>query len=158
MTEDARFEDGREAPLNLGAFDEDDLKIISALAQDAVFPMTECTWQPNSRRFAMLLNRFRWEDDGRDRHGAERVQSLLQFENVIQVTSQGIDRQDKDLVLSVLALEWHREESPSGTLTITLAGDGAIRLKLEAIELGLRDVSRPYRAPSGQTPRHPDSD
>ena len=38
MTEDARFEDGREAPLNLGALDADDLKVISSLAQDAVFP------------------------------------------------------------------------------------------------------------------------
>ena len=28
MTEDARFEDGREAPLNLGALDADDLKVI----------------------------------------------------------------------------------------------------------------------------------
>ncbi|MFT6446106.1 MAG: hypothetical protein ACJA1J_002364, partial [Sulfitobacter pontiacus] len=27
MTEDARFEDGREAPLNLGALDADDLKV-----------------------------------------------------------------------------------------------------------------------------------
>ena len=34
MTEDARFEDGREAPLNLGALDADDLKVISSLAQD----------------------------------------------------------------------------------------------------------------------------
>ena len=27
MTEDARFEDGREAPLNLGALDADDLQL-----------------------------------------------------------------------------------------------------------------------------------
>ncbi len=32
MTEDARFEDGRETPLNLAAFDPDDLAVISALA------------------------------------------------------------------------------------------------------------------------------
>ena len=32
MTDDATFEDGRETPLNLGAFDPDDLKVISALA------------------------------------------------------------------------------------------------------------------------------
>ncbi|MEC7258863.1 MAG: DUF2948 domain-containing protein, partial [Pseudomonadota bacterium] len=29
MSEDARFEDGREAPLNLGALDGDDLGVIS---------------------------------------------------------------------------------------------------------------------------------
>ena len=37
---DARFEDAREAPLNLGALEADDLKVIAALTQDAVFPAT----------------------------------------------------------------------------------------------------------------------
>ena len=41
MTDDARFEDGRESPLNLGAQDTDDLQVISSLCQDAVFPITE---------------------------------------------------------------------------------------------------------------------
>jgi hypothetical protein len=35
-----------------------------------------------------------------------------------------------------------------------LAGDGAIRLEVEALEVILRDVTRPYRAPSGKVPRH----
>src|SRR6056297_2100723 len=60
MTEDAKFEDGRETPLNLGAFDVDDLQVISSLAQDAVFPITEMTWRAGERRFGLLLNRFRW--------------------------------------------------------------------------------------------------
>ena len=30
MTEDARFEDGREAPLNLGALDAEDLTVIAS--------------------------------------------------------------------------------------------------------------------------------
>ena len=29
---DARFDDGREAPLNLGAFEVDDLQVIASLA------------------------------------------------------------------------------------------------------------------------------
>lgn len=62
MSEDARFEDGREVPLNLGALDGEDLKVLSALTQDAVFPVTEMTWRAKERRFAVLLNRFRWED------------------------------------------------------------------------------------------------
>ena len=38
---DARFEDGGEAPLHLVAQDAEDLAVISALVQDAVFPITE---------------------------------------------------------------------------------------------------------------------
>jgi hypothetical protein len=37
---------------------------------------------------------------------------------------------------------------------LTLAGDGAIRLEVEALEVALKDVTRPYRAPSGKAPSH----
>ena len=154
MTEDAKFEDGREAPLNLGAMEAEDLKIISSLAQDAVFPITEMTWQPTKRRFGLLLNRFRWEDRGRERHGPERVQSLLVVDNVLHVASQGIDRSDKDTILSLLALTFEPGAEGAGHVLLTLAGDGALRLEVEALEVTLKDVTRPYRAPSGKVPHH----
>ncbi|MBC7179793.1 MAG: DUF2948 family protein [Roseovarius sp.] len=154
MTEDAKFEDGREAPLNLGAMEAEDLKIISSLAQDAVFPITEMTWQPTKRRFGLLLNRFRWEDRGRERHGPERVQSLLVVDNVLRVASQGIDRSDKDTILSLLAITFEPGAEGAGHVLLTLAGDGALRLEVEALEVTLKDVTRPYRAPSGKVPHH----
>lgn len=154
MTDDARFEDGRETPLNLGALDEDDLKVISALVQDAVFPASEMTWRPRERRFALLLNRFRWEDRGRDRHGPERVQSVLAVDNVQKVASQGVPRGDADTILSLLAIDWRPGDAPGGVLELQLAGDGAIRLEVEALEATLRDVTRPYRAPSRKAPDH----
>ena len=40
---DARFEDGAEQPLRLMAQDADDLAVLSALLQDAVFPIIEMT-------------------------------------------------------------------------------------------------------------------
>ena len=75
---DASFEDGRERPLNLGAYEAEDLEVISSLVQDAVFPVTEMSWRVSARRFAILLNRFRWEDRvAAERRGRayERVQS-----------------------------------------------------------------------------------
>lgn len=155
---DATFEDGREAPLNLGALDADDLRVIAALVQDAVFPASEMTWQPTRRRFALLLNRFRWEDkEAAERRNRpyERVQSVLVFDSVLSVASQGIDRSDKDLILSLLDIAFHPAEDGAGEVLLTLAGDGAIRLTVEAVEATLRDVTRPYRAPSGHAPNHP---
>lgn len=154
MSEDARFEDGREVPLNLGALDGEDLKVLSALTQDAVFPVTEMTWRAKERRFAILLNRFRWEDAenararGRD---VERVQSLLVVENVTKVASQGVDRSDTDVILALLSIE---TDDGAEELTLTLAGDGAIRLSVDALEVSLKDVTRPYLAPSKKTPDH----
>lgn len=154
MSEDAKFEDGVEAPLNLGAMDPEDLQVISSLSQDAVFPITEMTWRAGERRFAILINRFRWEDQGRTRHAPERVQSLLVIDNVLRVASQGIDRKDRDTVLSLLSVTFEPGEEGSGHLILTLAGDGAIRLEIEALEATLKDVTRPYRAPSGKMPDH----
>jgi len=157
VTEDARFEDGGEAPLNLGALDGDDLAVLSALAQDAVFPATEMQWRPAERRFALLINRFRWEDAPKaERRGrpVERVQAVLVVDNVLGVASQGIDRRDGDTILSLLSVAFEAGEDGTGFVLLTLAGDGAIRLKVEALEVTLKDVTRPYKAPSGKAPSH----
>ncbi|RBW58753.1 DUF2948 family protein [Ruegeria sp. A3M17] len=156
---DASFEDGREAPLNLGAEDADDLQVISTLAQDAIFPITEMTWRPSERRFGLLLNRFRWEDKDaaarRDRP-FERVQSVLVFDSVLSVASQGVERGDKEMVMSLLSIDFEAGEDGAGQIMLTLAGDGSIRLSVEALDVTLKDVTRPYQAPSGQAPHHPE--
>lgn len=156
MSEDARFEDAHAAPLHLKALAPDDLPVISALVQDAVFPVAEIKWQPKRRRFAALLNRFRWEDEaaGLGRHAPERVRALLVVEDVTRVTSQGIDAREKDTVLSLLSLVWEPGADGAGRLVLTLAGDGAVALEAECLDVTLKDVTRPYLAPSGKTPRH----
>jgi hypothetical protein len=156
MSNDARFEDGGEAPLNLGALDTEDLAILSSLAQDAVFPASEMRWTKREGRFTLLLNRMRWEDKGADRHAPERVQSVLVFANVLGVSSQGVPKGDADTILSLLNIAFEQTDAPSGNVILTLAGDGAIRLNVEALDVTLKDVTRPYLAPSGKRPGHPD--
>jgi hypothetical protein len=154
---DARFEDGDDAPLRLIAQDAEGLGILAALLQDAVFPITEMIYAKTRRRFALLLNRFRWEDrDAADRAGRkyERVQSLLVFEDVLSVQTTGIDRDDKDRVLSLLDLPFAPGADGTGSLTLLLSGGGAIALNLETIDASLRDTTRPYFAPSGKAPNH----
>ena len=151
---DARFEDGREKPLNLGAQDADELQVLSALIQDAIFPITEMTWQAKQRRFGLLLNRFRWEEGARGQTAPERVQSILVVDNVMSVASQGVDRAETDMILSVLSATFEAGDDGAGDIVFTLAGDGAIRLSVEAIEMTLKDVTRPYNAPSKKAPSH----
>lgn len=154
---DARFEDGGEAPLRLVAQDAEDLKIISALLQDAVLPVTELKLDAKRRRFALMLNRFRWEDRDQAEHvgrSYERVRSVLVVEDVRKVQSMGIDRADKDLVLSLLSMSFEPGLDGTGRLILTLAGDGAVALDVEALDVRLDDVTRPYRAPSGKIPSH----
>ncbi len=157
MTQDATFEDGAARPLRLVAMDEDDLQVLSALCQDAVFPASEMQWQRGRARFGILLNRFRWEDVPFAQRGGrtpERVQSVLAVENVERVASQGVPRGDADTILSVLSVTFEPGEA-GGAVILTLAGDGAIRLQVSELEVALRDVTRPYAAVSGKVPDHP---
>ena len=149
---DALFEDGLDKPLRLIAFEVDDLQVISAVVQDAVLPACEMSWCPKQRRFALLLNRFRWEATQPD--FAERVQAVLSFEDVNSIQTQGFDRTDPDLILSLLNVTFEVDTDGMGYCIVTLAGGGAISLKVEALEASLRDVTRPYIAPSGMMPNH----
>jgi len=156
---DASFKDGATKPLNLAALDSDGLAVLSALVQDSVFPISEMRLDPKARRFALLLNRFRWEDqsaDGPKPREYERVQSVLAFDGVLNVASQGIDRSDKDVVLSLLTISFEATGEGAGNILLTLAGDGAIRLNVEMLDVLLKDVTRPYLAPSKRAPSHPE--
>lgn len=159
MVEDARFEDGGDTPLRLKAYDPQDLEILSALCQDAVVPMGEISYDAGQRRFAMLLNRFRWEDVDRAAKRSrpvERVQSVLLFDDVMSAKSSGVSAVDKDTIISVLAVTFKASDDGTGAIEITLAGDGDILLGVEALDATLKDVTRPYIAPSKKQPDHPE--
>lgn len=159
MSEDARFEDGGERPLNLGAVDAEDLQVVSALVQDSVLPVTEIAFQKRHHRLCLLLNRVRREDlDAAAQRGrpVERVQSLLTIETALSVGAQGIDKSDQEMILSLLSVSFEPGEEGGGHVLLTFAGDGALRAEVEALEVTLKDVTRPYIAPSGKAPSHPE--
>jgi len=156
---DASFEDGAEKPLRLKALDAEDLGVLSGFVQDAVFPANQIKWDRAGRRFAILLNRFRWEDAEKAetrKRDYERVQSVLVIEDALKVQSQGVDPSDKDLIMSLLSVSFEAGEDGTGQVSLMLAGDGVIRVEVEALEVVLKDVTRPYVAPSKSKPVHSD--
>jgi hypothetical protein len=133
------------------------VQVLSALVQDAVFPASEIAWRASERRLALLLNRFRWEDKPRaESRGrpVERVQSMLVIEDVLKVRSTGVQRGDADTILSILSIGFTPAEDGTGTVELTLAGDGAIAMEVECCNVVLQDVTRPYIAPSRKAPSH----
>jgi hypothetical protein len=153
MGDDARFEDGgpeAQRPLRLWATDVDDLQVLSTLCQDAVLPSSEMRWIASERRFAMLLNRYRWEDG----EAVERVRSILVASDVTRVAGDGVVPGAAETVLSLLSMTWEVGEAPAGRLVLSFAGDGAVAVEADCLDLRLTDVTRPYRAPSGSRPSH----
>ena len=157
MSEDARFEDGEDKALNIGAFDKSDLEIVSSLIQDSILPANEIKWLPTSNKLALLINRFRWEDknlaSSKDRE-AERVQSLLMISHVKSISSSGFSPKQRDKILSILSTSFDGDDGGLGNILFVLSGNAGIRVAVDALEINLRDVTMPYIAPSGLSPEH----
>ncbi|MEM7490540.1 MAG: DUF2948 family protein [Pseudomonadota bacterium] len=148
---DARFHDADDRPLRLWATDAEDLQVVSALCQDAVLQAADMRWMSGDRTLALLVNRFRWEHGTRT---PERVRTLLTATDIRHVRGQGVVPGDPDTVLSLLAVEWVPGADADGTLRLTFAGDGVVEAKGDCLDLTLRDVTKPYHAPSGKAPDH----
>ncbi len=131
-------------PLKLLALDTEDLQIMSAHLQDAVLRVADIAYVPAEKRFAMIANRFDWEgvsdDKGSSKEGFQRRRSAFRFDRVLGVQIQGVEQNAKDAVLELLAVQFEETDKPEGHVTLTFAGDGAIRLHVECIEAELRDL------------------
>jgi hypothetical protein len=153
MAEDARFEDS-DTPLRLMAEGAEDLEVISALLQDAVGKSVDLAWLPRARRFAVVVNRFRWE---RKDAAAERVQSGLSVENALRVRARGIIPRQEGTVLNVLRLSWEptgAAEDPSGVVRLICSEGVEFAIEVEALDVRVSDITRPWEAE--RRPRHPE--
>jgi hypothetical protein len=139
----------------LAATDAEDLQVISAKLQDAVARVGDLVLLPQSRRFAALFNRFKWEDADGKRGDNLRVRSGLHFDGVISAKSVKIMRGDPDAVLSLLAIQFLPTggEDPGGMIVLVFAGGGAIKLDVENIDAELSDISGEWAALG--KPSHP---
>ena len=101
--------------LKLRARDAGDLEMIAAILQDALVPLADMKYLPREQRFALMLNRFRWEGRRRSVSGSrlpsgrraksgsgqdarfadqdatafERVHAALVFDKVLGVKHRG---------------------------------------------------------------------
>ena len=132
--------------MKLAAADREDLEVLSARLQDAAGKLKDFAWLPRQRRFACVLNRYRWED-AKGLRGT-RVRSGLRFDGVLDVKSQNLKRGAPDAVVSLLAIKYtgYEEQAPGGVIELLLAGGGTIRLTVECIDAELSDLTGPWEA------------
>jgi hypothetical protein len=144
--------------LKLFALDADDLAIVSAHVQDAVLKVAEMAYLPREQRFVLICNRFDRSPlaVGASAGPPQRRRAALRFERVQKAQLQGLDLSQRDTVLSLLALQFEPGAEPSGQVTLIFAGQSAIRLVVESIELALEDLGPAWAASAA--PHHPDPD
>jgi hypothetical protein len=101
------------------------------------------------RRFALLMNRFAWEEGGKTR---QRKRAALHFDRVSDVKVAGIDTNAVDGVLELLTIRYIEADAPAGTIVLAFAGGGTIRLTVECLEARLQDLGATWAAKA--TPAH----
>lgn len=137
--------------LKLMAEDAADLEIIGAAVQDALVRVGDISVDKKARRFAMLVNRFRWEQ-ANETGPFERVRAALSFESVLGIKSRKVRLDSPEALASVLSVTFvPAEEPPGGKVNLVLAGGGEIELDVECLDALLMDLGDSWR-----TPRRPD--
>lgn len=137
--------DNQDSQLKLMALDAEDLQVISSCCQDSILKVRDLSYLAAKKQFTLELNRFAWEQDSKTKI-SERRKSVLHFAQVNGVKVSGIDRSDKEIVLSLLAVLYEKSDEPSGEIELVFAGDGAIKLNVECIEAQLSDMPAAWEA------------
>jgi hypothetical protein len=138
-----------DRPLKLVAFDREGLGVISAHVQNTCVKRADMAWAPGQRRFVVAGMRYDWV--GAKTGPAERVGSILQFDRVLKVLHLGLKDAPEDAVLNLLAITFEKTDPPAGIILLAFADGALVRLEVECVEVGLRDVGprRPAEACAG---------
>ena len=140
--------------LKLMALDADDLAVVSAHLQDAVIKTGDIAWDARHGIFTITLNRFVWEKAGEGLKGFQRRRALIAFKRVRAARSIGIDRTDREAVLSLLAIRFTQtDDGPEGTSELLMSGEASNALDVECIESQLADTGGAWE--TGLKPSHP---
>jgi hypothetical protein len=159
-------ENGR---LKLRARDAEDYRVLSAVLQDALVPVSDMTQLPRDKRFVMVANRFRWEaraplgdlpDAARAEPPAregdarfedaplyERVHCGITFDRVKDVHYRGFRKSNPDRILNLLAVV-----PDQGGVTLQFSEDAALRLQGPRVVCHLEDLGEPW--PTHWRPSH----
>ncbi len=131
--------------LKLLALDSEDLDVISATTQDAVVRVGDMGYAHEDRRFALLMNRYAWEEADARGKGL-RKRAGLHFDRVMAVSCAGIDQNARDGVLELLDIRFSETDAPGGIVELTFAGGQTVRLAVECLEARLQDLGAAWGA------------
>lgn len=143
-------------PLRLRARTADELPVIAAQLQDAIVPVAEIGYDPDTRLFVFVANRFRWDIgavDWSDEFGSDeadeeagpagpiylRTQCGVQFRNVRQVRRHKIDLADRGRLLDLLTIATYGDH-----IRLVFADDIEIDLTVGPFDVFMEDIGEPW--------------
>ena len=126
--------------LKLIAQDDEQLTILSSLAQDSIIKSNEMGYDKKNKRFALLMNRYRHEEEN-----PSRIRTAIHFDYVESIKSVGIDKESKNEILVLLAIRFEIKSKPSGSIFLEFSNNKSISFDVESIEAFLTDMGEPWK-------------
>jgi hypothetical protein len=139
-------------PLKLMALDEEDLNVISACFQDAVVKQADMAYLAQDKCFALVANRFVWEQ-ARKGEDYQRRRAGLHIRQVQSVKSRNINTEAREAVLSLLAITFEADNAPSGHVYLHFSEDKTVCLQVECLEVAMKDLGAMWT--TDHKPQHP---
>lgn len=136
--------------VKLAATDPEDMVVLSALLQDSVIPISEMIYLAAESRFALVANRFRWEDASAEKISGQiydRVRCGVTFDRVTAVRRRNFDHAKRGQMFDLLALQ-----ATIAYVDLVFAGGATIRLEVEKIQCHAEDFGDPW--PTQWRPEH----
>jgi hypothetical protein len=136
--------------LKLAATDPEDIGVLSALLQDSVIPISEMVYLADQGRFALVANRFRWEEAPAEKVAGqiyERVRCGVTFDRVTAVRRQNFVHARRDQMFDLLALE-----ATNAYVDLVFAGGATVRLEFDRLLCHAEDFGEPW--PTQWRPEH----
>ena len=129
--------------LKLIAQDEEQLTIISSLTQDSIIKTNEMGYDNKTKRFVLLMNRYRHEEED-----PSRIRCAIHFDYADSVKSIGIEKQSNDEILVLLAIRFESKVKPSGSIFLEFSNNKSITIDVESIEAFLTDMGDSWKIPN----------
>lgn len=140
-------------PKKLIIREPEDLKILAALLQDAALTKADLAYDKPVCRFALMANRFVWEDRGlfRRRKGW-RQRCALHFNYVSGVKTQGLIAGDENQILSLLTITITptagsvKQSDHNITIRFIFSGSVSVQITADSLDAVLTDIGDPWEA------------
>ena len=121
--------------LKLKVEDAEDLQILSACVQDALFKLEDATFVEGSQSFIMLLDRYCWEKEDLDKKAYYRSKAALHIE-----MANGYElffETDKPKTHEFSLLSMHLKDD---TIFLHCVDQSIFSVKINALKIFLRDI------------------
>jgi Protein of unknown function (DUF2948) len=122
------------------ALDEDDLAVISAHVQDSLVISSDIIWRQSEKRLVVGMRRPDCEQKLNGDCEPRTLISALRFDRVLACKSRDIDIDAPDMALTLLGIEFHPTDEPSGNALLLFSNGGVLRLDVECLECELADL------------------